>query len=49
MLGAADCGENHGAWLCNRVTTFTENETAACVPNHIFTMTKGTGATPAAS
>jgi small conductance mechanosensitive channel len=31
MLGAADCGENHGAWLCNRVSTFTDNETAADV------------------
>ena len=31
MLGAAGCGENEGAWLCNRVTTFTENETAADV------------------
>jgi uncharacterized protein YbaR (Trm112 family)/SAM-dependent methyltransferase len=31
------------------ILRFTENETAACVPNHIFTMTKGTGAAPAAS
>jgi small-conductance mechanosensitive channel len=31
ILGAADCGENHGAWLCNRVTTFSDNETAADV------------------
>ena len=31
------------------ILRFTENETSACVPNHIFTMTKGTGAASAAS